>query len=405
MLTNIISMQWLIDADSSVHVKTYVPPNSNSIYPPSPNNTRIQWTYNTDITQFIEKFKLPPNETFPPAPLKAGIEWSYSENSDDFTQWFNTFVNKILIYNEGSYCYFNSEISQWESVGNNYTKELFDQYGMSMSTIINNLNALPSKFEIVTWTNDIISESKQMSGIIIPHAQLVYTDAIHKNYGNLQSIISNDISELVDSNPTNVRYLLTSDNINWQTWNGTGFEVIYPSNYKRYGITANDLTSIDLAQWKHPLINVGIYLEDSNNNSIISKVDKLEIQQLVPTSTPHISNINLYILNTTARIDITLEGTVLRGILSDADLGRVQYRLVLNNQPYRQDDTDEEGWCELKPSPYNINVNLYDKTIIIPNDNNTVRIEFRDAFGAEDYWESIFFAKKNNGKFTYAFIM
>lgn len=405
-MTNTVSFQWIVDADSSVHVGQYVPHNSNPIYPPRAEKARIQWAFDTDVTQYVENFRLPPNETFPPAPNKAGIEWTYSENDDDFTQWFNTFVNKLLIYSEGNYYYFNKDTSQWqviESTGHN--KQSFYDYGVSMTTLMENFDTLPDEFEIVAWTDDVISESKQMSGDIIPHSQFVYTKVLHANYGSLEEIISNDISELAESSNSNVRYLLSSDNVNWQTWNGTGFEIISPSNYKLYGLTTNDLGTVDLSQWKHPLINVGVYLEDSTDGAIISKVENLEIKQLMPTATPQLSNINLYVLNTTARIDVVLEGTQLRGILSDADLGRVQYRILLNNQPYRHSDTNEEGWNELSPSPYNINVNLYDANIIIPNDNNTVRIEFRDAFGTEDYWESIFFAKKHKGKFTYAFVM
>lgn len=405
-MTNTVSFQWIVDADSSVHTGQYVPPNSNPTYPPKTEKTRIQWAFDIDVTQHVENFRLPPNETFPPAPNKVGIEWTYSDNDDDFTQWFNTFVNKILIKYDDKYHYFDGTTSQWEVIDeSNYDKQLFDSYGMSTSKIIENIDTLPNEFKFIVWTDDVISDSKVMNGDLIPLPQLVYTKILHTSYGNLQHVISNDNSELVESSVSNVRYLLTSDNINWQTWNGTGFEIISPTNYKTYGLTADELSIIDLSQWKHPLINVGVYLEDSIDDSVISKVDNLEIKQLIHSATPELCNVNFYVLNTTARIDVTLEGTVLRAILSDDDLGRVQYRILLNGQPYRHSDANEEGWNQLSPSPYNINVNLYDESIIIPNGKNTVRLEFRDAFGTEDSWEGEFFAKKHKGKFTYAFII
>ncbi|MNW52048.1 hypothetical protein D3C74_295520 [compost metagenome] len=74
------------------------------------------------------------------------------------------------------------------------------------------------------------------------------------------------------------------------------------------------------------------------------------------------------------------------GELSDEDLGKVQYKVSLNGKPYYPDDGT---YTNPMPSPQIINVNISDRDILF-GVNNTLRVDFMDTWGQQDFWETSF---------------
>jgi hypothetical protein len=86
---------------------------------------------------------------------------------------------------------------------------------------------------------------------------------------------------------------------------------------------------------------------------------------------------------------MTLSGARITGSVSDTDLTRVQYRILLNgNTLYPVDGS----FTTLQPSPANINFNIPQDRMLF-NQNNTIRVEFQDYYGQTDYWEQTFFGQ------------
>lgn len=317
-------------------------------------------------------------------------------------------IHKSFILHNGEYKKYDST---WQTVSTTIpSKEEFLLNGMDSLTplldrvtnletnlISSPLDELEGIFEIVTLTNDISLRQAVINASSLPQFIKLTQNKYVNKIENL---------EVQDNNVP--LYLINKGFSQWYTYNTytTDFEIVNTDDIEEIrnkamnSSTVNSIGEFDWSKFNVDYFNIGILLD--NEDTIVNNI---LLNELIPINTKEITKSSFYILNTTARIDVMLEGTLLRAILSDDDLGRVQYRVLLNNQPYRYNNENEEGWSDLLLSPYNINMNLYDESIIIPNDNNTVRIEFRDAFGTEDYWESIFFAKKQKGKFTYAFIM
>lgn len=255
------------------------------------------------------------------------------------------------------------------------------------------IDELDGDFEIVTWTDETDPNTKRSLEVKgTPSPKFTYSLTV-TDIDKLKDVIATDIS--TKYNKSNVRYLLSPNNTDWYKFNGTVFEKlssITNQSIKDNGMTYETLqtiTDVQFALWEFKKINIGVYLEDDTRDTVISAVNPLQIEHLSPSNTTQLSETSLYILNTTARIDVDLKGLTLTGLLSDADMSRVQYRVRVNGKPYYPIDGH---FTALSPSPQPISITMQSDEIKI-NDWNTIEVEFQDYFGTTDTWSATFMGK------------
>lgn len=255
------------------------------------------------------------------------------------------------------------------------------------------IDELDGDFEVVSWTDeapDTAQRALEMQAV--PQPQFVKLLDPKRVYGALDSVYVSDVSE---SFRDEARYFVASDVPNkWYVWDRAlkKFVVTDASTNKEIlanGMTHADLNSITDKQWRSwafEYINVGMFIIDNPRDTIKTIVETVSYEDYLPRHTSTIANSSLYILNTTAMIDISFDANVLKGILSDADLTRVQYRVLLNNRNFYPSDG---SFTKLGESPQNIELVIQSKDIII-DDWNNIRVEFQDYFGTKDYWSTNF---------------
>ncbi|WP_427071591.1 LamG domain-containing protein [Lysinibacillus fusiformis] len=255
------------------------------------------------------------------------------------------------------------------------------------------IDELKGDFEVVTWTEEGSDTAKRVLDMkAIPQPQFVKLVNPKRLYGSLEDVFVNDISQ---SYRDEARYFIGRETPDkWYVWDKKEkkFVVADTSNLQTImstGMTYKDLNSITDMQWRtwtSEYINIGMFITDNPRDTIKTIVEEISFEDYLPRDTTTIKNSSLYILNTTAKIDISLDANVLKAVLSDDDLTRVQFRVLLNNGYYYPSDG---SFTKLGESPQNIELAIGSKDIRI-DDWNTLRIEFQDFFGTTDYWSTQF---------------
>lgn len=255
------------------------------------------------------------------------------------------------------------------------------------------IDELEGDFEVVTWTEESPETAQRVLGMkAIPQPQFVKLVNPKRVYGSLDDVFVNDISQ---SYRDEARYFIGGETPNkWYVWNKNDkrFVVADASNTQKImlnGMTYKELNNITDMQWRtwtSEYINIGMFIVDNLRDTIKTIVEEISFEDYLPRDTTIIKNTSLYILNTTAKIDISFDANVLKGILSDDDLTRVQYRVLLNNAYYYPADG---SFTKLGESPQNFELAIGSKDIRI-EDWNTLKVEFQDFFGTTDYWSTQF---------------
>lgn len=249
------------------------------------------------------------------------------------------------------------------------------------------IDELEGNFEVVTWTDESQDKAKRTLDMVsIPHPQFLKFQ--------LPIILLSKVGKLdVINGQGGIRFLFSHDNATWYKWSGSDFINVDASTndlITSNGNTPDEINSISqndfISKWSHSNFSLGVYLEDSIRDKFTSSLEDLILTENYPSSTSTLSDINLYILNTTARIDLELAGLTLTGSLSDADLTRVQYKVTLNGESFYPSNGE---WTALSEPPQNINITMKTSDIKMM-DWNTLRVDFRDFFGTEDYWQTTF---------------
>jgi hypothetical protein len=251
------------------------------------------------------------------------------------------------------------------------------------------LDELNGDFEVVTWTDELdASRTLKLTGL--PKPQFITLVDPITILGDFSGILPVEL--LSQAEKGTVRYLISSDNKHWKTWNGitfTSVDTSSMSNIMSDGLSLekiNAISPIQWSSWSGNKLYIGIYLDEDIRDESKSQIDKISYSQLVAKNTTKVSDAKLYILNTKSTIDVEFQGSTVTGLISDEDAGKVQYRIKLNNQNYFPADG---SFTPLMVSPLNISTTLSNKDILI-DQNNTLRIEFQDYWGSMDYWETNF---------------
>ncbi|MED4889031.1 hypothetical protein [Lysinibacillus fusiformis] len=257
------------------------------------------------------------------------------------------------------------------------------------------LDELEGDFEIVTWTDESPETAKRVLEITaVPKPQFIYLLNSVGVFGELGKVL---IANTSIAYRDELRILFTPNQTDWYRWDGATFikvNITSAADAKTYGMKHAEvaaMTEKQLTLWPFDKISVGLYLEDNVQDTIITSVNSIAYEDLIAKHSSSLKEANLYILNTTAVIDLEFVGSTVFGVLNDADLSRVQYRVVLNDEPYFPQDGK---YTELAPAPMNIQLELRSSDIKI-NDWNTIKVEFRDSFGTVDYWAKSFVGTYN----------
>lgn len=249
------------------------------------------------------------------------------------------------------------------------------------------VDELDGNFEVVTWTDESKDTAKKVLNLsALPVPQFVYPVNVKNIKNGLLDLFAKDVSVT-----KNAKFLLTPNNTTWYTWKQGNFVSVTLTNENiiKEGLTAeqlDNLSSTDLEAWTQATVNVGVFLADKIRGEEVTKVAEIGYSTELYSDTPKVEDINFYILNTTATIEVDLNGLTLTGQVDDADMTRVQYRVLLNDKPYYP---DSGAFTPLSSPPLNIDIAFRSDEIKI-GDWNTVRVEFQDYFGTMDYWEAQF---------------
>ncbi|MFJ6207311.1 hypothetical protein [Lysinibacillus sp. NPDC092081] len=255
------------------------------------------------------------------------------------------------------------------------------------------IDELEGDFEVVTWTDEAPDTAQRVLEMTaVPKPQFIKLVSPKRLYGYLDDVFVNDISQ---SYRDEARYFVTGeDTSKWSVWDSSTqtFVVSDASTEEailKNGMKYHELNSITNKQWKtwgKHYLNIGVFLKDNSRDTIVSVVESVSYEDYLPRNTTAIEKTSFNILNTTAKIDISIVGNTLKGVLSDDDLTRVQYRVLLNDGYYYPADG---SFTKLDDSPHNINLSISSKDIKIDN-WNTLKVEFQDSFGTTDYWQTNF---------------
>lgn len=250
------------------------------------------------------------------------------------------------------------------------------------------LDELNGDFEIVTWTDQEDINELNIHMNASPLSQLIIQDEDFEIYGDLQSIIVNKISK-----EGTIKLLLSFDEgQNWEYFKFNTWRLTDISNMEMVRKHAMDIDSLSHITEKEfavkgKKIRLAYFIDDNIHWNQHTQVDNIKIVSNAPVDDAKFSNAEFYLLNTLATLQLTFGGNKLMGQLDDPDKGKVQYRVLLNNKPYYPSNGN---FTPLYPAPVDIKLNISEKEILFGL-NNSLTVEFQDAWGQQDTWSTIFF--------------
>lgn len=259
---------------------------------------------------------------------------------------------------------------------------------MELTSNYSPLDELNGDFEIVTWTDQEDINELNIHMNASPLSQLIIQDEDFEIYGDLQSIIVNKISK-----EGTIKLLLSFDEgQNWEYFKFNTWRLTDISNMEMVRKHAMDIDSLSHITEKEfavkgKKIRLAYFIDDNIHWNQHTQVDNIKIVSNAPVDDAKFSNAEFYLLNTLATLQLTFGGNKLMGQLDDPDKGKVQYRVLLNNKPYYPSNGN---FTPLYPAPVDIKLNISEKEILFGL-NNSLTVEFQDAWGQQDTWSTIFF--------------
>lgn len=254
------------------------------------------------------------------------------------------------------------------------------------------LDELEGDFDVVTYSEDLDeSDTLSLNVEALPVGQLVIEPNSFKYLGEIKSFISH----LVNSNNVGIiRFIISFDNgATWKsyskgldTWRVVNVNISDHTNVIKYGMrhqTFNDIPEHQITAHPNGNIKLAYYIEETKHLNQPIGIDYISYRSLVPQEDVKFGDVAFYVLNTTASIKLDFGGNKLTGTLSDEDLTKVQYRVLLNGKPYHPISGD---FTRLNASPLNISLNINERDIIFGQEN-MLRVEFKDSWGQEAYKE------------------
>jgi hypothetical protein len=253
------------------------------------------------------------------------------------------------------------------------------------------LDELEGDFDVVTWTNDedVIAGNSDMilTYNALPFEQLIVQPSDIALYGEIKKIIA---TKVIPTSAEGILKMAASfdSGLTWKTYRfNKWFDVNITNStlFKRKGMSLDTLNAIperDLTG----LTRIAYYFDSSMHYENSYALDEVMMVMDSPRNGVEFKDMSLQLLNTTATINVTFSGNKLKGVLDDADQGKVKYRVLLNGKPYYPEEGD---FTRLISSPFNIDIGIDERKVNFGAEN-TLKVEFQDYWGVIDYWETKF---------------
>lgn len=252
------------------------------------------------------------------------------------------------------------------------------------------LDELEGDFDVVTYSEDLSEgDTLALSVNALPVGQLVIAPQSFAYLGEIRSFISH----LINSNNVGIiRFIISFDNgATWKSYSKgldqwKNVNIISPQNVIKDGMryqTFNTIPEHQIKAQPNGNIKLAYYIEETKHLNQPIGIDYISYRSLVPQEDIKFNDVAFYVLNTTATIDLQFGGNKLTGTLSDEDLTKVQYRVLLNGEPYHPRNGE---FTRLNAPPVNISLNINERDIIFEKEN-VIRVEFKDSWGETDFWE------------------
>jgi hypothetical protein len=253
------------------------------------------------------------------------------------------------------------------------------------------LDEIDGDFDLVTWTDEENSTRTLNLGAL-PNPQV----AVLSSPTQVISYVDKISSEFTESsNSVNKTVVSFTGGTSWTyydfdrgVWDSVNINI--PDEVKQKGMNLSDLELIPNIgdKFGRDGMTIAFYLEEDVHTYNVSEIHSVSVDQYVADSTPKIDNMSLYILNTVSTINVEYSGGNLLAQIDDADSGKVQYLIRLNGQVVFPTMGVEE-FTELENSPLSISYTIPNHLINF-DVNNTIEIEFKDAWGRSDFWNTSF---------------
>lgn len=323
-----------------------------------------------------------------------------------FNEWYAESItpNKSLIQlNNGEYRTYRD--TGWEVTSPPVFSQVFAQHGMTDLSIIppeawQELAQLSPTVEIVTYVpegNKVKSVTETYRDIplridmkALPFEQLVVQPGDFELHGSLLAIIANQIP--VNANEGRCRFILSFDGgVTWEVFRNGRWKTVNASDMakvRELGMSFKALGKIKEANFqdKGCQLRIGYYLDDSIHREEEVKLDHTRLLARSALDDVKVKDLSLTLLNTKASIELKLTGNKLTGRLDDADKGKVQYRVLLNDKPYFPANGE---FTRLAASPLDMNLSISERDIVF-NRENKLRVEYQDYWGETESWETKF---------------
>lgn len=250
------------------------------------------------------------------------------------------------------------------------------------------LDSIEESYQLYSWSSGDSIDNPVLTTTGIPVKQALFQPKEFELHGDLANIIANQTGSL-----GKFRTVISFDDGNtWEAFKWDEWITINLSNLtdvRSKGMSAYDLSKLTKEVFldKGERLKLAYYLEDSIHTDEKIQIADVKLEINSPIGNVKFHTLAFYILNTTATISVTFAGNKLKGEIDDDDKGKVQYRVILNGDPYFPIDG---SYTALSRTPIDINVSVDERSVLI-DQNNTLRVEFKDAWGVEDAWETVFF--------------
>lgn len=310
-----------------------------------------------------------------------------------------TIVNELKLYS-------GTVVGVWENIpSSSIDGTTFTQHGMTDLSIIppeawRELAQLSPTVEIVTYVpegNKVKPFTETYRDIplrihmkALPFEQLLVQPSDFELHGSLLAIIANQLPVHVYEG--RCRFILSFDGgMTWEVFRNGRWKTVNAADMakvRELGMSFKALARIKEAHFqdKGSQLRIGYYLDDSIHREEEVKLDHSRLVVRSALDDVKVKDLTLTLLNTKASIELKLTGNKLTGRLDDADKGKVQYRVLLNDKPYFPANGE---FTRLATSPVDINLSISERDIVF-NRENKLRVEYQDYWGETESWETKF---------------
>lgn len=322
------------------------------------------------------------------------LNWTANNGDKDYTHIYELKMYEIA--SSGS----------WESIPSSTVNEkTFTQHGMTDLSIIppeawQELAQLSPTVEIVTYVpegNKVKSFTETYMDIplridmkALPFEQFVVQPGDFELHGSLLAIIANQLP--VHAYEGRCRFMLSFDGgVTWEVVRNGQWKTVNVDDMakvRELGMSFKALGKIKEVNFqdKGSQLRIGYYFDDSIHREEEVKLDHTRLLVRSALDDVKVKDLSLSLLNTKASIELKLTGNKLTGRLDDADKGKVQYRVLLNEKPYFPANGE---FTRLAASPVDINLSISERDIVF-NRENKLRVEYQDYWGETESWETKF---------------